>query len=87
MYAQIVQEIIYFPKHKLGISKENNRHMHPDPFHGVGQGSGNGGTQWGFVTEKIIKVYDNTCHLAIIYSPLTSKWFKEQAHLFVDNTS
>lgn len=47
LYTQTVQTIKYHPKHKLGISEEYSGHILLEPFHGVGQRSGNGGTRLG----------------------------------------
>lgn len=87
LYTQTLELMQYYPKHNLGLSKKSNGHVHPDPFHSISQGSGDSSTWWGFVSDKIIQVYNKTCHKAQIMSPISTKSFLEGAQLFGDDAS
>ena len=45
LYTQTLEQMKHYPKHKLGILKTPNGHNKPNPFHGMIQGSQDGGTQ------------------------------------------
>ena len=61
LYAQTLAAMEFHPKHQLGISSKSNGHNKPKPFHGSGQGSGDGGTRWSHTTDKMITSYNNNC--------------------------
>ena len=87
LYENTLTNMKYYPKHQLGISKKPNGHMKDKPFHGAGQGSGDGGTRWGHITDKMIKVYNKTCKRTTIKSPTSNKEFTEGVRMFVDDAS
>ena len=87
LYAQTLDLMEYHPKHQLGISLKPNGNNKPDPFHGAGQGSGDGGTRWGLITDSMIRIYNNTCHLTSITSPISHKTISEGVRIFVDDAS
>ena len=61
--------------------------MKPLAFHGSGQGSGDGSTRWGHITDLITIVYNLTCFITCIYSLISDTCFKAGARMFVDDTS
>jgi hypothetical protein len=71
LHHQTVSTIKYFIKHKWGIAPHPNGHNCPDPFYGVGQGSGDAGTRWGFISDCIIRAYNKQSHDAIITAPIS----------------
>ena len=41
----------------------------------------------GFITDKLIIVYNKQCHTVTISSPISTKQFKEGMQMFVDDSS
>jgi hypothetical protein len=86
LHHQTVSTIKYFIKHKWGIAPHPNGHNCPDPFYGVGQGSGDAGTRWGFISDCIIRAYNKQSHDAIITAPISGITANEKCQLFVDDS-
>ena len=87
LYVQTLDLIEYHPKHQLGICEQPNGNNKPKPFHGSGQGSGDGGTRWGMITDKLIILYNKICNLTTITSPLSKAIIQEGIRIFVDDAS
>jgi hypothetical protein len=86
LHHNTVNQMRYYIKHQRGIYSKANGHYHPDPFYGVGQGAGDSGTRWGFISDAIIKVYNKYAHDAIISSPITNIATNTKVQAFVDDS-
>jgi hypothetical protein len=86
LHHNTLSSIQYVIKHKRGLSPLVNGHMQPDPFYGVGQGAGDAGTRWGFISYMIIKAYNKKAHSAIIESSITKIFSNTRVQAFVDDS-
>lgn len=86
LHNNTLNSMQYIIKHKHGLSPLINGHMQPDPFYGVGQGAGDAGTRWGFISDMIIKAYNKKAHPAIIKSSITKIFSDNKVQKFVDDS-
>ena len=86
LHAKTVSSMQYIIKHKKGLASIPNGHMKPDPFHGVGQGAGDAGTRWGFISDMLIKAYNKQASDASIRSPITHIFSNHKIQAFVDDS-
>lgn len=86
LHHNTLDSMKYIIKHKHGLSPLENGHMNPDPFYGVGQGAGNAGTRWGFISDMIIKAYNKKAHSAVIKSAITKIFSNNRVQAFFDDS-
>lgn len=86
LHAKTVSSMQYIIKHKKGLASIPNGHMKPNPFHGVGQGAGDAGTWWGFISDMLIKAYNKKASDASIQSPITHIFSNHKIQAFVDDS-
>lgn len=86
LHSQTIHSMQYIIKHKQGLSPTANGHLKPDPFYGVGQGAGDAGARWGFISDMIIKAYNKKAHDATIKSPITKIFSNHKVQAFVDDS-
>ena len=86
LHAKTIESMQYIIKHKNGLSPKANGHLQPDPFYGVGQGAGDAGARWGFVSDMIIKAYNKHAHDATLTSPITKIFSNHKVQAFVDDS-
>jgi hypothetical protein len=87
LHAQTFQQINYFIKHKLGVGKIPHSHRNPKPVYGVGQGSTDAPSRWGFVCDPLLEVYKDVANDAIIKSPVSTLQTNHKIAGFVDDTT
>jgi hypothetical protein len=68
LHAQTFHQINYYIKHKLGIGNTSHSHRNPKPIYGVGQGSTDAPSRWGFVCDPLLEIYKELANDAIITS-------------------
>lgn len=86
LHHQTVESMQYLIKHKYGISPLANGHNKPDPFYGVGQGAGDSGARWGFISDMIIQAYNTKSHSAELYGPISKIFSDQRVQAFVDDS-
>ena len=69
MTAQIKKTIKYHVTTIHGQSTESYHHHKDSPVHGSGQGSGNAGTEWNFISIPLLKTMEETAEGCIIKGP------------------
>jgi hypothetical protein len=57
LHAQTFQQLTYFIKHGLGIGDKPHSHNQPKPVYGVGQGSTDAPSRWGFLCDPLLELY------------------------------
>ena len=67
------------------ISKKNYSSTNKLQYHGAGQGAGNGGTKWTFISIPMIKVVEEVSTGCVIQLPKGSKTWKKYMLDFVDD--
>jgi hypothetical protein len=87
LHAQTFKSIQYHIKHKLGIETITHSHNQPLPIYGVGQGSTDASARWSFLSDAIIRAYNETANNAIIKSPISNKTTNNKINAFVDDTT
>ena len=68
-----------------GISKGDNRSSKTQKLHGAGQGAGNGGTQWTFISIPMIDTIDKVAQGWVIQLPQSNETWKIHMLAFVDD--
>jgi hypothetical protein len=60
--------------------------MHPDPFHGSGQGAGDSMTRWGFISDAIIRAYNRHAQSFKLTTPISHLYMQTNIQAFVDDS-
>lgn len=87
LHAQTFHQIKYFIKNKLGIGDTSHSHRKPKPIYGVGQGSTDAPSRWGFVCDPLLEIYKELAADAHITSPLSNTTTNNKIAGFVDDTA
>jgi 4-hydroxy-L-threonine phosphate dehydrogenase PdxA len=87
LHAQTFSQIEYHIKHKLGIGSKSHSNNHPTPIFGVGQGSTDASAQWSFLSDALIRAYNDNANDAIITSPISKISSNNKIYSFVDDTT
>jgi hypothetical protein len=87
LHSQTFTKIQYYIKHKLGIGNTPHSHRNPKPIYGVGQGSTDAPSRWGFVCDPLLEIYKELANDAIITSPLSTTTTNHKISGFVDDTT
>jgi hypothetical protein len=87
LHVQTFKSIQYHLKHKLGIRIITHSHNQPQPIYGVGQVSTDASARWSFLSNTIIRAYNETANDAIITSPISTKTTNIKISAFVYDTT
>jgi len=68
-----------------GISKGDYRSSKNQKLHGVGQGTGNGGTKWTFISVPMIDTIEKVAPGCVIQLPQSNEIWKMHMLTFVDD--
>ena len=68
-----------------GISKGDYRSSKNQKLHGVGQGAGNGGTKWTFISVPMIDTIEKVAPGCVIQLPQSNEIWKMHMLTFVDD--
>ena len=82
---KIRQNTKYYTSTKDGISKEPYYHHPTSPVYGSGQGSGNAGSEWNFISVPLMQTLEKLSDGCEITDPTKKKW-KKTIVGFVDDT-
>lgn len=87
LHAQTFKQIKYHLKHRLGIGDTTHSHHQPSPIYGVGQGSTDASTRWSFLSDALIRAFNDGATDATITSPLSTLSINNKIAGFVDDTA
>jgi hypothetical protein len=87
LHSQTFHNIKYYIKHKLGIGSKPHSHRNPNPIYGVGQGSTDAPSRWGFVCDPLLEIFKEVANDAFIHSPLSDTETNHKIAGFVDDTT
>ncbi len=87
LHSQTLTQIKYYIVYRSGIAEKPNRHMRPERFEGLGQGSGNAPACWGFISDCLIRAYNKGAGPAELRSPISKINLEEKVQAFVDDTT
>jgi hypothetical protein len=86
LHAQTLQGIRYHIKTQHGCDEAFNRHMHPDPFLGSGQGTGDSMARWGFLSDALIRAYNKQARSSKLTSPISNLVMQTNIQAFIDDS-
>jgi hypothetical protein len=82
LHAQTLQAFKLFIKHKLGLGPIPNTFTELEPILGSGQGATDSPARWGFISDVLIRAYNDLAMDATIYSPISAELsIKRSKHL------
>jgi hypothetical protein len=87
LHAQTFSQIEYRIKHKLGIGSISHSNNQPSPIYEVGQGSTDASAQWSFLSDALIRAYNDEANDVIINSPISKATTNNKIAGFVDDTT
>lgn len=87
LHSQTFHKINYYIKNNLGIGTTPHGHNHPKPVYGVGQGSTDAPSRWGFLCDPLLELYKELSNDAIIMSPISDLQTNNKIAGFVDDTT
>jgi hypothetical protein len=87
LHAQTFQLIKYHIKHRLGIGEKTHSHNDPASISGMGQGSTDASTRWSFLSDALIRAFNDDATDATIHSLLSKLKINNKIAGFVDDTA
>jgi hypothetical protein len=87
LHAQTFSKIVYHIKHKLGIGSETHSNNQPSPIFGVGQGSTDASARWSFLSDALIRAYNDNANDATIDSPISNTSTNNKLAGLADDTT
>jgi hypothetical protein len=87
LHAQTFNKIQYHIKHKLGIVNIPHGQNQPSPVYGVGQGSTDASARWSFISDALIRAFNNISSDATTNSPISTQTINNKILGFVDDTT
>jgi hypothetical protein len=63
------------------------KHNQPSPIFGVGQGSTDASARWSFMSDALIRAYNDNANNATINSPISTVSIDNKIADFVDDTT
>jgi hypothetical protein len=86
-HEEVAASLKNHPKTAAGVSTHFYSHRAANPVHGEGQGAGDAPPRWIFISDPMIKAYNEKGHIPTFTNPERSISFRRGASSFIDDTA